>query len=53
MMVRMQQTIPKDIYYTLKELSALKGHTNVAPLALEIFKDYIRQHEKDLLHLED
>ena len=38
-------SMPDDIYYALNELSTLKGNAPVAPLALEIFEDYIRQHE--------
>jgi hypothetical protein len=42
-------SMPNDIYYALKELSTRKGYAHVAPLAVEIFGDYIQEHKKDLL----
>jgi hypothetical protein len=42
-------SMPNGIYYTLKELSTGKGYAHVAPLALEIFEDYIQEHNQDLL----
>lgn len=42
-------TIPDKIFYPLKELSMLRGNPRIAPLALEIFQDYIRQHQHELL----
>jgi predicted CopG family antitoxin len=44
-------SISDDAYFKLKELSSLKGKKHVAFLVREIFADYIRQHESELMKI--